>query len=39
MYFAYEVNATTRLNVAMVPDLATIPMIFLEEKIFFFSNT
>ena len=32
MYFAYEVNVTTKLNVAMVPDLPTIPMIFLEEK-------
>ena len=25
-------NVTTKLNVAMVPDLTTMPMIFLEEK-------
>ena len=28
----YEVNVTTRLNVAMMPDLPTMPMILLEKK-------
>ena len=32
LLFAYEVNVTNKLNVAMLPNLPTMPLIFLEEK-------